>query len=380
MELSQIIDEYMDSLKAMGTIRSAAVEAAFRKVQRHRFIEQVYQKKDNFLKIDPSNPEHLAMVYSDKALLTRTSPPSSSSQPSLMAGMLEDLQLKPGMRVLEIGAGTGYNAALMAEIVSDPALITTIDIQEDVVAQTRGRLVAAGYGDIHVLAQDGFFGCPEHAPYDRIIATVGCPDLSPHWVAQLVPDGLMLIPLVHGDASSDPVICVTRDNERIWGQVVRYSCFMPFRGEFWQDLWLSQDDCEKRIVAPLLKGIKPDAEYPLFGGFKEWSARIEFFYFLALHTRHSFVCWKGVGIADGASFVLLDEDSIKVYGTLAPALYEGIKSMYQQWEELGKPLMLDYESEFLPLSEDNQRRQDFEPNTWIIDRKAFRQVVRLPHR
>ena len=72
-----------------------------------------------------------------------------------MAAMLEELALRPGMKVLEIGSGSGYNAALMAELVSDPHLITTLDIQEDLIAQTRRLLTAAGYSDIHILCQDG---------------------------------------------------------------------------------------------------------------------------------------------------------------------------------------------------------------------------------
>ena len=76
------------------------------------------------------------------------------------------------MKVLEIGSGSGYNAALMAELVSDSRLITTLDIQEDLIAQTRRLLTAAGIVTFIFFVQDGFYGYSEHAPIDRILATV----------------------------------------------------------------------------------------------------------------------------------------------------------------------------------------------------------------
>ncbi|MFN3346714.1 MAG: hypothetical protein ACK42E_02760 [Candidatus Bipolaricaulaceae bacterium] len=94
------------------------------------------------------DPEHLKFIYSDRPLVTKLVgdvPTSSSSQPSLVAQMLELLELKPGLSVLEIGTGTGYNAALVQEIVGETGRVTTIDIQEGVVMQTRRLLKAAGY-------------------------------------------------------------------------------------------------------------------------------------------------------------------------------------------------------------------------------------------
>ena len=202
VDISHLIDHYVASLKEAGYIQSKSVEAAFRQVPRHRLIKESYSgsyRRPDVMEIDAANPEHLAMIYSNRAFVIRWGPdPSSSSQPGLMANMLELLKLQPAMRVLEIGAGSGYNAALMAELVSNPKLITTLDIQEDLVEQIRQQLAAAGYGEINVLHQDGFYGCETDAPYDRVVATVGCSDLSPHWLTQLAADGFMLIPLSHG--------------------------------------------------------------------------------------------------------------------------------------------------------------------------------------
>lgn len=112
---------------------------------------------------DPT-PRALEIIYSDHALVTKVlegGPASSTSQPTFIAQMLELLELGPGMNVLEIGAGTGYNAALMAEIVGHPGLVVTIDVFEDVVEQARRRLSRNGYERIRVLRRDGFEGAME---------------------------------------------------------------------------------------------------------------------------------------------------------------------------------------------------------------------------
>jgi protein-L-isoaspartate(D-aspartate) O-methyltransferase len=386
-KVSQLIDHYVKSLRKEGWFESYAVEQALRRVQRHRLIERVYRGKSDVIEVDPDSPEHLEMIYSDRALVTRPFPAaSSSSQPGLVAMMLEMLELQPGMRVLEIGAGTGYNAALMAELVSDHSSITTMDIQQDVVEQTRRNLALTGYGAIHVLAQDGFYGYPDHAPYDRIVATVGCSDLSPHWLAQLASEGFMLIPLAHGDPSNCPLVRVRQERGQVRGRVVGYSGFMPTRGEFASDLWLPEDKMRK--VVDVIKDGEPEAEYPLFQGFEQladltprirgkWGVRLEFLYFLALNAQQTFSCWKGLVLGDEESFVLLGDDSIQLYGEQATPLFHELKRIYQSWEALGKPRMIDYELEFLALSEASKGKPASEPNAWVINRKFFRQFVRL---
>ena len=419
--IPHLIDRYVSSLKKTGDIRSKSVEAAFRQVPRHRLLKEIYsgsRSRPDVLAIDVANPEHLAMIYSDRAFMIRgASAPSSTSQPGLMAGMLELLNLRPGMRVLEIGAGSGYNAALMAEMVSNPKLITTIDNQKDLVEQTRQQLELAGYGEIRVLIQDGFYGCEREAPYDRVVATVGCSDLSPNWLAQLGADGFMLIPLSHGGVGHCPLVQVAKEyddnrvqgvlsiSDRAVGRIVAHSYFMPIRsGEFSQDLWsLSSDDEELELIR-LIRMVEPVGEYPLFKGIEaipdpqsgipdEWAGRIDFHYFLALHTRQTFSCWTGTGLGDEKSCVLVGEDSIQLFGDKAHMLYQELESIFRKWEQLGKPRMRDYTLEFIPLSEISKQEQNHlsdcatspesrevaqsESQTWAIDRRFFRQIVRL---
>ena len=207
----------IDKLRSDELIRSPAVEAAFRTVPRHLFL--------------PDLP--LAQVYEDRAIPTKFANGraiSSSSQPAMMAIMLEQLDLQPSHRVLEIGAGTGYNAALMAHIVGEWGQVTTLDIDEDIVAAARQHLQTAGIHSVRVICADGSLGWPEGAPYDRIIMTVGGWDISPAWVDQLARNGRLLLPLsLNGPQVS---VAFDRENSHLVSQSVTPCGFMRLRGSF----------------------------------------------------------------------------------------------------------------------------------------------------
>src|SRR2546430_16537819 len=166
----------IDALVSRGAIKDSRVETAFRAIPRHLFL--------------PRLP--LEEVYRDQAIPTKIvdgEAVSSASRAELMATMLERLGLEPGLRVLEIGAGTGYNAALMAHVVGETGMVTTMDVDADLVDGARAHLAAAGLDRIRVVLGDGGLGYPDGAPYDRILLTVGAWDIAPAWWAQLRPCG-----------------------------------------------------------------------------------------------------------------------------------------------------------------------------------------------
>lgn len=207
----------VDMLTQRGHIRSARVEAAFRAVQRHVFL--------------PGVP--LDEVYRDQVFVTKRIDGvavSSSSQPQIMAIMLEQLGLLPGHRVLEIGAGTGYNAALMAHIVGDTGGVISVDIDEDIVEDARAHLAAAGVERVQVIAADGGFGHPAAAPYDRIILTVGAWDVAPAWPDQLRPGGRLVLPLTVG--GTQKAVAFEHDAGHLLSVSVKECLFMPLRGSF----------------------------------------------------------------------------------------------------------------------------------------------------
>jgi protein-L-isoaspartate(D-aspartate) O-methyltransferase len=172
----------VDGLHDSGRLCSAAVEEAFRTVPRHLFL--------------PGVP--LARAYADEAVAVQAVDgvtTSSASQPSMMAIMLAQLDLRPGHRVLEVGAGTGYNAALMARIVGPQGHVVAVDIDEELVDGAAHHLAAAGVSDVELVCGDGALGHAPGAPYDRIILTVGSGEVRPEWIAQLAPGGRLLLPL-----------------------------------------------------------------------------------------------------------------------------------------------------------------------------------------
>jgi protein-L-isoaspartate(D-aspartate) O-methyltransferase len=156
---------------------------AVRKVPRHLFtpgisLEEAYADDAPIMKRDSSG---VAI--------------SSVSAPWLQAMMLQQAQIKPGMRVLEIGSG-GYNAALIAELVGTAGSVVTLDIDPDVCERAEKGLADAGYeGRVTVVCADGEFGAAEHGTFDRILVTVCAPDVPPAWVEQLNENGRLIVPL-----------------------------------------------------------------------------------------------------------------------------------------------------------------------------------------
>jgi protein-L-isoaspartate(D-aspartate) O-methyltransferase len=216
---------YLDLIRQDGVRLTPELAEAFGSVPRELFVPEGFHRRNGGW-VTPGDPDFLATVYRNDVLITKLNgdvPISSSSQPSLMAIMLSALELRPGIRVLEIGAGTGYNAALMAAL---GTTVTSVDVQEDVAARARAALARAGAAGVRVVAGDGYLGDPG-ATYDRIIVTVGIAGLSPHWFEQLAPDGLAIAPVEH--AGHHPVLAV-RPGDPVTAAVVCSSGFMSAAG------------------------------------------------------------------------------------------------------------------------------------------------------
>ncbi len=216
--------QLVEQLVASGTLRSSQIKRAFAEVPREFFLP-------------PELP--LQRVYSDDAIVVKWNEAkmatSSSTQPSLMADMLEALDLQPGLKVLEIGAGVGYNAAIMAHILGDAALVTTVDLDPAMAEIARQNILKLGpnYERLSVIASDGSQGYSSNAPYDRIIVTVQQWEISPDWVSQLKEDGILLLPLsLSAQAWGGPIPAFRKQPD---GTLVTIASsqggFMPMRGQ-----------------------------------------------------------------------------------------------------------------------------------------------------
>jgi protein-L-isoaspartate(D-aspartate) O-methyltransferase len=215
-ELMGLRHRLLATVREQGGAADALVADALRTVPRHIFL--------------PDLPPDDA--YRDEAIVTKWDPEgmpsSSSSQPTIMAIMLDQLGAARGQRVLEIGAGTGFNAALLAHIVGPKGRVVSIDLDPEIVGRAEENLSAAGCTGITVVTADGALGDPDHAPYDRIIATVGVWDLAPAWHEQLRPGGRLVVPLdLHGVQRS---VCFERAGGH-WTSLSTRPCgFMRMRG------------------------------------------------------------------------------------------------------------------------------------------------------
>jgi protein-L-isoaspartate(D-aspartate) O-methyltransferase len=206
----------VDELVRWGSLHDRRVEAAMRTVPRHLFVPSATVQE----------------AYAQGGVVTHPGadgrPRSMASAPPVVAQMLEQLDLQPGHRVLEIGAGTGYNAALLAHLASPDGVVTAIDIDQDVVDGAGTALAAAGFGAVRVACGDGEYGYHQAAPYDRIIVTAGAWDVPAAWTDQLAPGGRIVVPLrIRGLTRS---VALERQDGFLVSRSLQYCGFIPIRG------------------------------------------------------------------------------------------------------------------------------------------------------
>lgn len=157
---------------------------------------------------------------------------SSSSTPSLVFSMLADLDLRPGHRVLEIGTGTGWNAALLAHR-AGARNVVSVEVDPAVAATARQALRRAGFGEVAVVVGDGLLGHQPGAPYDRVIVTCGVRRDLFGWVRQMVPGGVLLVPwgTCFGYTEATARLVVAEDGASASGHFTRPVNFMRMRSQ-----------------------------------------------------------------------------------------------------------------------------------------------------
>ncbi|MFI1725680.1 methyltransferase domain-containing protein [Streptomyces sp. NPDC020489] len=280
--------------------------ASFEAVPRHLFVPYYYVRDGTGgherrwgESPDPRARERwLRGAYADAPLATRMRDGelvSSSSQPSLMAMMLAALEVEDGDRVLEIGAGTGYNAALLAHRLGDDGLVTTVDLEPEITEAARQHLAAAGHRPL-VVTGDGARGVPERAPFDKVIATCTLASVPQAWLAQCAPGAHVLAPLATG------LIALTvRDAGHAEGRFLHTPAyFVPLRGEG-----------------------RPEPEPVPLGGVPRAARQDELFRFLvtlsrgSLDPREAYQLWEregrppreryGVTVSGGREWAWLDD-------------------------------------------------------------------------
>jgi len=193
-------------IEARG-VRDPRVLDALRRVERHRFV-----------------PERLrASAYEDRPLPIGHG--QTISQPYIVAVMTEEARVKPGARVLEIGTGSGYQAAVLAVLAGQ---VYTIEIVEPLAREAAARLEALGYANVSVRAGDGYRGWPERAPFDAILVTAAPPEIPQPLLDQLAVGGRLVAPVGEG---VQELVVVERTAAGLQRRRILPVRFVPMTGE-----------------------------------------------------------------------------------------------------------------------------------------------------
>jgi len=193
-------------------IRDARVIAAMKKVPRHRFVEEALQNQ----------------AYSDHPLPIGEK--QTISQPYMVALMTEALQLTGKEKVLEIGAGSGYQTAILAELAER---VYSIERIRSLAIKARQLLYELGYFNVEIKIFDGTYGWVEESPFDAIVVTAGAPDIPQPLLEQLAMGGRLVIPV--GDTFVQDLIRVTRSEEGIKKEDLGGCRFVKLVGKYGWD-------------------------------------------------------------------------------------------------------------------------------------------------
>jgi protein-L-isoaspartate(D-aspartate) O-methyltransferase len=212
----------IDSLKKQGILRSPKVIEAMRSVPRTKFLSPDSRSYDA---VDTPLPIGFGQTI---------------SAPHMVSIMNEALQLELGQKVLEVGAGSGWHAATIAEIVaskytprSEWGHVYTVEIVKDLAETARKNIMNAGYGDrVTIVMGDGSKGYPEKAPYDRALVTASAPDVPKPLVEQLKTGGVMLIPVGSYNLFQTLWKVTKTQNGQVKQENLGGVAFVPLTGEY----------------------------------------------------------------------------------------------------------------------------------------------------
>ncbi len=344
-------------LRGEGAIRSAAVAAVMEAIPRDAFV--------------PGSS--LAEAYGVGPVVTHRDEAgvaiSSASAPGVVATMLEQLDVRDGHRVLEVGTGTGYNAALLARLVGPSGAVTSIEYDEGVAGSAREALSRTGV-EVELVVGDGAAGWAAGAPYDRIIVTAGAWDVTAAWREQLADGGLLLVPLRM--AGLTRAVALRREGEVLRSKSLEPCGFIPLRGGDTvseQNVWVGGKDGDLLLRiddgAPVdIEAASRALEYPGAAvwtgvGFVMpeildfWLAKLPGFC-RVLASRDAVNAgritsplfpWGSMGVLSGGTVAYLTADpdfseiGVAAYGPDSQALAEQVAAQVRKWKVEGGPRM-----------------------------------------
>nr|BBH91713.1 hypothetical protein KTC_64640 [Thermosporothrix sp. COM3] len=342
----------VSSMQTRGSVRSDTIIQAFLRIPREAFVPFFYQRRPasrklEWERLDSSHEQYLELIYRDEPLVTRVDergwPISSSSQPSVMALMLEALDLKSGQHVLEIGTGTGYNAALLATITGQPEHVTTVDINPQITAHAQRALHTVIGPGVHVFLGDGIFGYDAKGPYERIIATASAPTIPSAWLHQLAPGGKLVMDLQGSLASS--LLVLEKQGQSVNGMLFDTPLyFMPLISDHIAHP-SAHIDYARYLRQPCREAAHLEKEHPFplllqqdaFRWFLQWNipgCQIRERELSGKQEKHIFL----IDSRRQTILRFLQEErgwQVSVYGP--QPLWTDVQHLYEQWKQAGKP-------------------------------------------
>lgn len=213
MEFEKTREKLVKSLVSLGVLKTPRIIRAFLNVPRHLFVPK----------------EQLPYAYTDVALPTLKG--STISQPYTVAVMTEALQPKEGDKILEVGAGSGWQAAILAYCVGQRGKVITVEIDEDLVKFAKVNLKKVKIENVVVIHGDGGLGYPKEAPYDGCIITAACPEIPPPIVEQTKVNGRIVAP-VGTVWEQRMIVAVKERNGKLRKKDLGPFVFVPMKGVY----------------------------------------------------------------------------------------------------------------------------------------------------
>jgi protein-L-isoaspartate(D-aspartate) O-methyltransferase len=205
-------DKLIQGIRCLEYLKSKNVEEALRKYRREFFV--------------PDEVKHMA--YRDFPISIGFN--QTISQPSTVVAMTEALEVKPGEKILEVGTGSGWQAAVLSYLVGEKGHVYTIEILEDLAEFARGNLNKVGIKNVEVFVGDGSLGMKKNAPFDKIIVTAACPDIPKPLLDQLKVGGMMVLPI--GNLYLQDMFVVRKLKDKVDKKSIGSFMFVPLVGRF----------------------------------------------------------------------------------------------------------------------------------------------------
>jgi protein-L-isoaspartate(D-aspartate) O-methyltransferase len=362
---------------------SDATQKAYLATPRHQFVRRYRQwGVKEWSEVNENNLEgHLATLYADRALVLfgddDDDVPSTISQPSFVLRMLDMLQLERGQRVFELGTGSGWNAALMGQLVATDGCVYSLELIPEVAQAAAATMDALGIKNVNIIKADGGDGYPDGAPYDRVIFTAGAYDLPHPFFEQIKEGGLLLI-VIKNEGGGDTLFLLRKEHDHFASMEGMQCGFVQMKGKYQLDhlkpIQLEElpewSELQQKLIntRPFWWGGKGKGDFPWrtmgirsflgitepsFRAFKQEKRNEQ------LREDHYFGLWN----QEQNSLVIARDDLLLSYGNSTAE--ERLIKRLEQWVKLGMPSAASFRLKIYPIEFPLSANE----NEWIVKRQ-----------